>query len=1049
MVDINQDGLLDIYVSTIQPYANKPGVPNLLFLNQGIGKDGVPSFQEAGAKVGVADSSYSTQATFLDYDLDGDLDMYLLTNALESFNRNQAIGQKNDGTAKSVDKFYQNEGMHNGLPIFKDVSRESGIQLEGWGLGIVANDLNDDGYPDLYVANDFISNDNLLVNTKNKSFTNNIRSMLKHQEQNGMGVDIADINNDGLNDIVALDMMPDDNLRQKTMFSTIGYDRFMLFRNKGYQDQYIRNVLQLNNGNNTFSDIGYLAGIYATDWSWSSLLADFDNDGYRDLFVGNGYRKDITDQDFIAYSKELAMFSTDRNRLNTIRQEVEKLAGVRKPNFMFRNNGDLTFSDKAARWGLDQPSYSNGAAYADFDNDGDLDLVTNNINDEAFVYRNKTIDKNKISNEFLRMKLVGNVGNLQGFGTKIWIYRKGKMFYAEHQTQRGYKSTVENVEHFGLGGAQGNIDSIKIVWVSGKRQLLKDVKPNQVITIHEKDAQPGHAEKISSTPLLNEVHADFNLHFKHREKDFIDFLEGQILLPHKHSQGGPGITVGDINNDKLEDFVIGGSAATPAKIFLQQKDGTFKNDSLQSKSAEDMGLLLFDADQDNDLDLYCVSGSSEFKNNVQNYQDRLYRNTGNGKLQYDSTALPEITGSGSSVVANDFDQDGDLDLFVGGRIVPQRYPESPESYLLINDGTGHFENSTDKFSQTLSKVGMVSAALWSDINNDGWSDLAVVGEWMPITFFINEGGKSFTPVSLPETTGWWNSISGGDFDNDEDTDYIVGNLGLNSVYKASEQEPVCIYAKDFDENGSMDPILCRYIQGKEYPVHPRETLTAQIVRLRGVAQRYAEYGTMGIKDLIPEGLLANALTLKSTLLASVYLENNGHNNFKVKLLPVEAQYSPLYGTVVTDVNEDGNLDLLAVGNSYASETLSGYYDAGIGNYLQGDGRGNFKSIPVTKSGFFVNGDTKGLSRLMLGNGKQLFLVTQNRDSLKVFSRADDTSIVKEDIVSPNSLTDFAVIALKNGKKRKHEFYYGSGYLSSSSRTLVKDASMSTIMTKNE
>ena len=618
-------------------------------------------------------------------------------------------------------------------------------------------------------------------------------------------------------------MMPDDNLRQKTMFSTIGYDRFMLFRNKGYQDQYIRNVLQLNNGNNTFSDIGYLAGIYATDWSWSSLLADFDNDGFRDLFVGNGYRKDITDQDFIAYSKELAMFSTDRNRLNTIRQEVEKLAGVRKPNFLFRNNGDLTFSDKSTAWGLDQPSYSNGAAYADFDNDGDLDLVTNNINDEAFVYRNKTIDENEISNEFLRIKLVGRCRKRTGVRKqRSGFIEKEKCFTPEHQTQRGYKSTVEDVEHFGLGGAQGNVDSIKIVWVSGKRQLLNDVKPNQVITIHEKDAQSGHAEKILSAPSLDEVHEDYGLQFKHRERDFVDFLQGQILLPHKHSQGGPGITVGDINGDKLEDFIVGGSASNPAKIFLQQKNGTFKNDSLEAKEAEDMGLLLFDADQDNDLDLYCVSGSSEFKSHVQNYQDRFYRNKGNGKFEYDSTALPEITGSGSSVVANDFDQDGDLDLFVGGRVVPQRYPESPESYLLINDGAGKFENSTAKFSQGLSKVGMVSAALWSDINNDGWSDLAVVGEWMPITFFINEGGKTFTPVSLPETTGWWNSISGGDFDNDGDTDYVVGNLGLNSVYKASEKEPVCIYAKDFDDNGSMDPIMCRYIQGKEYPVHPRK-----------------------------------------------------------------------------------------------------------------------------------------------------------------------------------------------------------------------------------
>ncbi|HZB12787.1 MAG TPA: VCBS repeat-containing protein, partial [Chryseolinea sp.] len=901
-----------------------------------------------------------------------------------------------------------------------------------------------------YIANDFISNDNLLLNTGNNSFTNNITSMLKHQEQNGMGVDIADINNDGLNDIVALDMMPDDNLRQKTMFSNIGYDRFMLFRNKGYQDQYIRNVLQINNGNNTFSDIGYLAGIYATDWSWSSLLADFDNDGYRDLFVGNGYRKDITDQDFIAYSKELAMFSTDGNRLVTIRKEVEKLAGVKKPNFLFRNNGDLTFSDKAAEWGLDQPSYSNGAAYADFDNDGDLDLVTNNINDEAFVYRNMTIDNEKIANEFLRIKLVGNRGNMQGFGTKIWVYRNGKMIYAEHQTQRGYKSTVENVEHFGLGGQQhGPVDSIKILWASGKSQRLKNVKTNQVISVFEKHASADNEPQHIPKPLMSEVHANFNLHFKHHERDFVDFLQGQVSLPHKHSQGGPGIAVGDVNSDNLEDFIIGGSASKPAKIFFQEKNGSFKNDSLQAKEAEDMGLLLFDVDQDGDQDLYCVSGSSEFKNRKENYQDRLYRNIGNGKFQYDSTALPKIESSGSCVVANDFDHDGDLDLFVGGRIVPQRYPESPESYLLINDGRGKFENSTDKFSPALSKVGMVSAALWSDINNDGWSDLAVVGEWMPITFFINEGGKSFTPLKLPETTGWWNSIAGGDFDNDEDIDYVVGNLGLNSIYKASVNEPVCIYAKDFDDNGSMDPILCRYVQGQEYPVHPRETLTGQIVKLRGVTQRYAEYGAMGIKDLIPEGLLASALTMKSTLLASIYLENRGNNNFNVKLLPVEAQYSPMFGTVVTDVNEDGNLDILAVGNSYASETLSGFYDAGIGNYLQGDGTGNFKPVSATQSGFFVNGDTKALSRLMLGNGKSLLLVTQNRDSLKAFSTSDNIPATAPNIVSPTALSNFAIITLKNGKKRKHEFYYGSGYLSSSSRTLIQDESMSGILIKKD
>jgi hypothetical protein len=1047
IADINQDGLLDIYVSTIQPHINKPSVPNLFFLNKGNDKDGIPKFEEVAAAIGLADSSYATQASFLDYDLDGDLDMYLLTNALENFNRNQAIGIKNDGTAKSVDKFYRNEGVVNGLPFFKDVSKEAGIKFEGWGLGMVVNDINKDGYPDLYIANDFISNDNLLINTKNNSFSNNIKSMLKHQEQNGMGMDIADINNDGLNDIVALDMMPDDNLRQKTMFSNIGYDRFMLFRSKGYQDQYIRNVLQINNGNNTFSDIGYLAGIYATDWSWSSLLADFDNDGYRDLFVGNGYRKDITDQDFIAYSKELAMFSTDKNRLNTIRQEVEKLTGVKKQNFLFRNNGDLTFSDKANEWGLDQPSYSNGAAYADFDNDGDLDLVTNNINDEAFIYRNNLINKEtKTENSFLRIKLVGEKGNMQGFGTKLWLYQQRNMYYSEHQTQRGYKSTVENFEHFGLGKSKlDKVDSLKVVWPSGKTQVLKNVLVNQVITLSEKDGLMGKAmsNSISPMPVFKQVN-DLIKPFKHNEKNFVDFLEGQLLLPHKHSQGGPGIAVGDLNSDGREDFIIGGAAFNSAKVFIQEKNTSFKLDSLPVKDSEDMGMVLFDADSDNDLDLYCVSGSSEFKNDAKKYQDRLYKNNGWGKFEYDTTALPKILSSGSCVVANDFDQDGDLDLFVGGRIVPIRYPETPESYLLINDGHGKFENQTSKFSTSLGKAGMVTSALWTDINNDGWTDLALVGEWMPITFFVNNSGKSFTPIKIPDSSGWWNSISGGDFDNDGDIDYIAGNLGLNSVYRASVSEPVTISAKDFDDNGSVDAILCRYIQGKEYPVHPRETLTGQIPKLRGVAQRYAQYGAMGIKDIMPEGMLKDAMVLKSTLFASVYIENTGDNNFKIKELPVEAQFSPLYGISITDVNEDGNLDILTIGNSYASETLSGFYDAGIGNYLRGDGKGNFKSIPVTESGFFVNGDAKGLASLTLNDGNQLFLATQNRDSLKIFTKSSSSLYTKEQLVQPARLANSCILELKNGKRRKHEFYYGSGYLSSSSRVLTQDKSIVSI-----
>lgn len=1042
MVDINQDGLLDIYVSTIQPIIDKEPVPNLLFLNKGIGSDGVPTFEEVAATMGLADMSYATQAAFLDYDLDGDLDMYLLTNALEQYNRNQAIGQKNDGTAKSTDRFYRNDGIKDGLPIFTEVSREAGIQMEGWGLGIVVNDINHDGYPDVYIANDFISNDNLLINNGDGTFSNKIQSMMKHQEQNGMGVDMADINNDGLNDIVALDMMPEDNLRQKTMFSTVGYDRFMLFRSKGYQDQYIRNVLQINNGNQTFSDIGYLAGIYATDWSWSSLLVDFDNDGYRDLFVGNGYRKDITDQDFIAYSKELAMFSTDRNRMNTIRGEVEKLVGVEKPNFLFKNNGDLTFRDVAAEWGVGQPSYSNGAAYVDLDNDGDLDLVTNNINSEAFIYRNTLHDTNAKNASYFRVKLVGEKGNSHGIGTKISLHAGNQLFYAEHQLARGYKSSVEPVEHFGLGSIS-TIDSLVVRWPSGRIQKLKNVSANQVLVLHEKDAvkeTTKHEPVVNTNTIFSDVASKVVPPYKHRDKEFIDFQQGQLLLPHKHSQNGPGIAVGDINGDGLEDFVVGGSASYSAKVFIQQASGSFKMDSLESKTEEDMGLLLFDADGDGDMDLYCVSGSSEFKNNSTHYQDRFYRNN-EGKLQLDANALPQIQSSGSCVVANDFDKDGDLDLFVGGRIVSMRYPEAPESFILVNDGSGKFTKGN--LSPDLTNVGMVSGALWTDVNNDGWMDLAVVGEWMPVTFFINNQGTSFTTVRIPDSSGWWNSIAGGDFDNDGDIDYIAGNLGLNSVFRASVEEPVCVYAKDFDDNGSIDAILCRYIQGKEHPVHPRETLTGQVAKFRGVAQRYSDYGRMGITDLVPEKMLSDAIVLKSTLLSSVFIENKGNNKFDIRQLPVEAQFSPIFGITVADVNEDGNLDILAVGNSYSAETLSGFYDAGIGTYLQGDGKGGFNPISVLESGFFVDGDAKGLAEVTLGNGKRLYIATQNRDSLRIFTMNKEESKTSE-LQKIGPLTNFATVELNDGRKRKHEFYHGSGYLSSSTRTPATNKSIRTI-----
>ncbi|WP_040005188.1 VCBS repeat-containing protein, partial [Fibrisoma limi] len=748
VVDINQDGRLDVFVSTLHPDKRR-SVPKLLFVNQGNDANGVPRFVESARQVGLADSSFGTQAAFFDYDRDGDLDVYLLTNALEEYNRNTVTGPRNNGSARSVDKLYRNDGGGQGavdkglgagrndrinppspaprsLPHFTDVSQEAGIIHEGWGLGVIVNDVNQDGWPDIYVANDFQSNDVLYINDQHGHFVNQITDALKHQSHNSMGVDMADINNDGLNEITVVDMMPDDNLRQKTMFGTIPYDKFQMAQRLGYQPQYVRNVLQLNRGfepggkgqgargvgqsvqhspqppapspTPLFSDIGYMAGIYATDWSWSPLLADFDNDGFRDLLITNGYRRDVTDLDFSTYNREANQFGSDEDRHRRILESLKTLEGVHKPNFMYRNNGKgqdagstgLSFSNVAEEWGLDQPSYTNGTAYADFDNDGDLDLVMNNVNDAAFIYRNNTIQGQVAAdNAFLRLRLKGDTGNLSGLGATVCIHYQGQMQYAEQVVQRGYQSTVESLMHFGLGGVK-QIDSLKIRWPDGRGQLLTNVAVNQVLTLNQAQARPQEAsfmlqQNPTSQPLFREVSAAVGLTFRHEETDFVDYKMQQMLLPHKHSQIGPGLAVGDVNGDGLDDVYIAGAAQQSGVLFVQQSGGTFRRMTMPTKDEEETGVLFFDADNDGDQDLYTVRGSTEFGKNQAKFQDQLYLNDGKGHLTPAVNALPPTTASGSCITAGDFDKDGDLDLFIGGRVVPQEYPKPARSYLLRND----------------------------------------------------------------------------------------------------------------------------------------------------------------------------------------------------------------------------------------------------------------------------------------------------------------------------------------------------------------------------
>ncbi len=937
--DINNDGLVDLYVCKASGYRNLKGT-NLLYINQGNNEKGIPYFKEEAKKFGLDFSGLSTQAAFFDYDLDGDLDMYLMNHSVHP-NRTYGRGSlRKVYDSISGDILFENKNGH-----FIDVSETARIFQGkiGYGLGLAIGDLNNDGYPDIYIGNDFFENDYLYINQKNGTFKELISendSHLGHTTHFSMGNAIGDINNDGLNDILSLDMLPEDLKTYKTSGLEYGYPIYRQYLNKGYSPQFMQNTLHLNLGNNTFTEIAHLSGISATEWSWGALLADFDNDGFKDVFVSNGIKGATNDMDFMNFiANEDIQRRIDKGMKKEDMPLSEEIPEKKVPNYFFKNNGDLTFSNVTESWFSSKQSFSNGCVYADLDNDGDLDIVVNNVNETATLLENTSK-----GNNWVKIDFEGSQNNTKGVGTKVSIYNNGKKQYAEHFTTGGYLSSIPSTLHFGVG-KDSILDSLRVIWPDGNTELKRKIKSNQVTTLSHKDSKPLDISESNSKKTSSYTLVDSLIPFKHRENISIDF-DREPLIPFASSNQGPCISVGDINKDGLDDIFIGGAKRQPSELYVQNSKGEFesvqKNLFLKTALNEDTASLFFDANNDGFLDLVVASGGNEFKNGPA-IIPRFYSNQ-NGIFEHRSDQFTSIEGNISKVDTVDYDLDGDLDLLLVSDGISSSFGATPKHYFLENDGNGEFREKTSQVIPEIQSFGSIKDFVFEDLNGDNIKDLIVVGHWAPISIFINTGSKfvqDVTSKNLKNTNGLWNSIKVSDFDNDGDLDFICGNWGSNTKLKASTEYPVTLYRNDFDENGTIDPIITHYHQETETPFASKDELVKQLPYLNKTFLSYTSFANASIEELFGDKNLKNAKKKYVYELRSCYFENKGDMVFEKKPLPLLAQASQINDFQIIDYNKDGFEDLLIVGNNYEISTQLGRLDSFHGLFLRNDKNGVF------------------------------------------------------------------------------------------------------------